>query len=90
MQRPTLRLLLTALALLASAVCSGCQSEEAKLLEHPEEAGPHGAKGVAEPPIVPVAAAIANAIADATGGAIGRIPITPEDVLDALAENRQP
>jgi len=63
---------------------------EAKLLEHPEEAGPHGAKGVAEPPIVPVAAAIANAIADATGGAVSRIPITPEDVLDALAENRQP
>ncbi len=62
---------------------------ESVLLEHPEEAGPHGAKGVAEPPIVPVAAAIGNAIADATGGAIARLPITPEDVLDALAENRR-
>jgi CO/xanthine dehydrogenase Mo-binding subunit len=60
---------------------------EVVLLEHPEEAGPHGAKGVAEPPIVPVAAAIGNAIADATGGAIARLPITPEDILDALAEN---
>ena len=60
---------------------------EAVLLEHPEEAGPHGAKGAAEPPIVPVAAAIGNAIADATGGDINRIPITPEDVLDALTEN---
>lgn len=57
---------------------------EAVLLEHPEEAGPHGAKGVAEPPVVPVAAAIGNAIADATGGAITSVPITPEDVLDAL------
>ncbi len=57
---------------------------EVVLLEHPDEAGPHGAKGVAEPPIVPVAAAIGNAVADATGGAITRVPITPEDVLDAL------
>jgi CO/xanthine dehydrogenase Mo-binding subunit len=57
---------------------------EAVLLEHPEEAGPHGAKGVAEPPVVPVAAAIGNAIADATGGAITSVPVTPEDVLDAL------
>jgi CO/xanthine dehydrogenase Mo-binding subunit len=60
---------------------------EVVLLEHPDEEGPHGAKGVAEPPIVPVAAAIGNAIAHATGGAINRVPITPEDVLDALAEN---
>lgn len=57
---------------------------EVVLLEHPDEAGPHGAKGVAEPPVVPVAAAIGNAVADATGGAISRVPITPEDVLDAL------
>ncbi|MDH5616049.1 MAG: xanthine dehydrogenase family protein molybdopterin-binding subunit [Acidimicrobiia bacterium] len=57
---------------------------EAALLEHPDEAGPYGAKGTAEPPIVPVAAAIANAIADATGGSINRVPITPEDVLEAL------
>ncbi len=59
---------------------------EVVLLEHPDEAGPHGAKGVAEPPIVPVAAAIGNAVADATGGRIDRIPITPERVLAALEE----
>jgi CO/xanthine dehydrogenase Mo-binding subunit len=57
---------------------------EAVLLGHGAEAGPYGAKGVAEPPIVPVAAAIGNAIADATGGPVNRIPITPQDVLDAL------
>lgn len=57
---------------------------EAVILEHPAESGPYGAKGAAEPPIVPVAAAIANAVADATGGAINRIPITPDDVLNAL------
>jgi CO/xanthine dehydrogenase Mo-binding subunit len=57
---------------------------EAVLLEHGAEEGPYGAKGVGEPPIVPVAAAIGNAVADATGGEITRVPITPEDVLDAL------
>lgn len=57
---------------------------EAILLEHPDAAGPHGAKGVAEPPIVPVAAAVGNAVADATGGAVDEIPITAEAVLRAL------
>ncbi len=57
---------------------------EAVLLEHASAAGPYGAKGVAEPPIVPVAAAIANAVADAVGAPIDQIPITPEAVLDAL------
>jgi CO/xanthine dehydrogenase Mo-binding subunit len=43
-----------------------------------------GPKGVAEPPIVPVAAAIANAVADAIGRPITRLPITPFAVLEAL------
>lgn len=60
-------------------------------LEHGEPEGPYGAKGVAEPPVVPVAAAVANAVADAVAkssaavpGHIDRIPITPEAVLRAL------
>ncbi|MFV1961045.1 MAG: xanthine dehydrogenase family protein molybdopterin-binding subunit [Acidimicrobiia bacterium] len=57
---------------------------EAVLLQHEAATGPYGAKGVAEPPIVPVAAAIANAVADAIGRPIDQIPITPEAVLDAL------
>lgn len=57
---------------------------EAVLMSHAAEAGPYGAKGVAEPPIVPVGAAIANAVADAIGASINRLPITPDDVLDAL------
>jgi CO/xanthine dehydrogenase Mo-binding subunit len=47
--------------------------------------GPHGAKGVGEPPILPTAAAIANAIYDATGVLITELPITPERVRQALA-----
>lgn len=54
------------------------------ILEHPHEAGPFGAKGVAEPPVVPVAAAIANAVADATGADITRLPIDAEQVLAAI------
>jgi CO/xanthine dehydrogenase Mo-binding subunit len=57
---------------------------ESVLLEHPDPAGPFGAKGVAEPPVVPVAAAIANAVADAVGSPIDSLPITPEMVLEAL------
>lgn len=57
---------------------------EAVFMSHGSEAGPYGAKGVAEPPIVPVGAAIANAVADAVGGPIDRLPITPDVVLDAL------
>jgi CO/xanthine dehydrogenase Mo-binding subunit len=56
------------------------------LLEHPEAQGPHGARGVAEPPIIPVPAAIGCAIADAIGRPISRIPITPDDILEALSD----
>ena len=35
-----------------------------------------GAKGIGEPPIIPIAAAIANAIRDATGADIRSLPIT--------------
>jgi CO/xanthine dehydrogenase Mo-binding subunit len=40
-----------------------------------------GAKGVAEPPIIPVAPAIANAVADAIGVEMNELPITPWRVL---------
>jgi CO/xanthine dehydrogenase Mo-binding subunit len=57
---------------------------EIVLLENGHDEGPFGARGVAEPPVVPVAAAIANAVADAIGAPISRIPITPADILDAI------
>ena len=45
-----------------------------------------GSKGLGEPPIVPTAAAIANAIRDATGADVRSLPITREEMLRALAE----
>ena len=48
-----------------------------------------GSKGLGEPPIVPVAAAIANAIRDATGADVRSLPITREEMLRALDEARR-
>jgi CO/xanthine dehydrogenase Mo-binding subunit len=48
-----------------------------------------GSKGIGEPPIVPVAAAIANAIRDATGADVRSLPITRAEMLRALAEARE-
>jgi CO/xanthine dehydrogenase Mo-binding subunit len=45
---------------------------------------PYGAKGVGEPPIVPTAAAVANAVYDAIGVRVTSLPLTPEKVLAAI------
>jgi CO/xanthine dehydrogenase Mo-binding subunit len=47
-----------------------------------------GAKGLGEPPIIPTAAAIANAIRDATGADVRSLPIDREEMLRALREAR--
>jgi CO/xanthine dehydrogenase Mo-binding subunit len=54
------------------------------LVEVPSALGPFGAKGVGEPPVVPVAAAIANAIRDAVGVHMTQLPMTPERVFASL------
>ncbi|MDP6140513.1 MAG: molybdopterin-dependent oxidoreductase [Arenicellales bacterium] len=46
--------------------------------------GPRGAKGVGEAPAICVAAAVANAIENATGVRIYQLPFTPENVYRAL------
>jgi xanthine dehydrogenase YagR molybdenum-binding subunit len=43
-----------------------------------------GSKGVGEPPIIPSAPAIANAVADAIGVRIKDLPITKDKILGAL------
>jgi xanthine dehydrogenase YagR molybdenum-binding subunit len=48
-----------------------------------------GVKGVGEPPIIPTAAAIANAIYDAIGVRFYDTPITRDKVLNALEEIEQ-
>jgi CO/xanthine dehydrogenase Mo-binding subunit len=48
-----------------------------------------GSKGLGEPPIIPTAAAIANAIRDATGADVRSVPVTREEMLRALKEARE-
>ena len=46
-------------------------------------AGPRGSKGIGEPPCVPTAGAVANAIAQVTGARVRQLPMTPERVWTA-------
>jgi CO/xanthine dehydrogenase Mo-binding subunit len=58
-----------------------------ELLDIPDEHLTNlGSKGLGEPPIVPIAAAIANAIRDATGADVRSLPISREEMLRALRE----
>ncbi len=57
---------------------------ESILVQHPSVVGPYGAKGVGEPPSIEPPAAVANAVAAATGIRITSLPITAEKVALAL------
>ncbi len=61
---------------------------ETILIETHDPRGPFGAKGIGEPGLVPTAAAIANAIYNACGIRIRELPITREDLLDALEKRK--
>jgi xanthine dehydrogenase molybdenum-binding subunit len=50
---------------------------ESEFIENPEPTSPYGTKALGEPPTVPGAAAIRNAVLHATGIAINTIPLTP-------------
>jgi CO/xanthine dehydrogenase Mo-binding subunit len=54
------------------------------LVELASEHGPFGAKGVGEPPVIGVPAAIANAVADATGQRLTVLPITSQAIVRSL------
>jgi len=45
------------------------------MIEVPSPVGPLGAKGVGEPPAIPGAAAVANAVSRATGVRVRELPI---------------
>ena len=54
------------------------------LVDQPER----GVIGLGEPPVISTAAAIANAVSNATGARIRKLPITPDTVLTALQQER--
>ncbi|HEY6052552.1 MAG TPA: molybdopterin cofactor-binding domain-containing protein, partial [Gaiellaceae bacterium] len=58
-----------------------------ELLDIPDEHLTNlGSKGLGEPPIIPTAAAVANAIRDATGADVRSLPLDREEMLRALRE----
>ncbi len=56
------------------------------IIETADPIGPWGARGMGEMPYIPLAAAIAAAVKDATGVWIDEFPLTPERVLGYLSE----
>jgi CO/xanthine dehydrogenase Mo-binding subunit len=56
------------------------------VLESGEGMGPWGARGIGEPAMVPTAPAIANAVRDAVGVRVTRLPITPERLWRAMQD----
>jgi isoquinoline 1-oxidoreductase len=62
---------------------SNMPKTEVVLVNNPELAP----DGIAEPPIITVGAAIANAVYDATGARVYQLPMTPARVLQALKQS---
>lgn len=65
-------------------VASDLPMIEAVMVEVPNPNHPFGVKGVGEANIIPVMAAIANAIEQATGKRLTQLPMSPPKVLEAL------
>ena len=58
-------------------------------VEKPDPVGPMGAKGLGEHVLIPTAPAIVNAIRDASGAEIDRLPALPHRVLAAIRKARE-
>ena len=59
------------------------------LVEDPEPTGPYGAKGVAEPALLPTAPAVHNAVAAAVGEHTFRNPVSAETIWSILQRRRR-
>ncbi len=61
-----------------------------RLIESVDPEGPFGAKGLGESGVIPVAAAVANAVDDAVGARIRELPLTPARVFAAIQGREGP
>ena len=59
---------------------------ESAFVENPEPTSPFGVKALGEPPAVPAASAIRNAILQATGVPVDRLPLTPPTLFGRFRE----
>ena len=62
---------------------------ESILIEDSSPLGPFGAKGIGEQALIPTAPAILNALYDAAGVRIYKLPATPDKVLAAVKARRE-
>ncbi|PWB52387.1 MAG: aldehyde oxidase [Anaerolineales bacterium] len=62
------------------------QQVKAVILEYADPIGPYGARGMAEMPFLPLAAAVIDAVHQATGVWFFEFPLTPERVLKGLGK----
>ena len=59
---------------------------EAQFVENAEPTSPFGTKALGEPPACPVAPAIRNAILNATGVAVDKLPLNPHNLFQRFSE----
>jgi xanthine dehydrogenase YagR molybdenum-binding subunit len=91
MDRPTGRSLTTGLETYRVPTVKDVPKIVVRFIDVPDtEANNVGAKGLGEPPIIPTAAAVANAVANATGTRIRTLPLTRKRVLDEMAAQMKP
>ncbi|NCB31601.1 MAG: xanthine dehydrogenase molybdenum-binding subunit XdhA, partial [Clostridia bacterium] len=64
--------------------CMDIPDIEVEFVETYEPSGPFGAKGLAEPPTIPQAAAVRNAILHATGVGAHALPMNPQNLVHAF------
>jgi len=60
------------------------------VVEHPVKAGPYGAKGVGELVSIPTTPAITNAIYNATGVRVDRLPVDQAELVRLMVGNTNP
>jgi CO/xanthine dehydrogenase Mo-binding subunit len=60
----------------------------ALIIEAPDPSGPHGAKGVGEPSLIPTAPAIANGASRALGVRMTHLPLSLERVMETLEKEK--
>src|SRR6266571_4729345 len=65
-------------------VCSDLPMLDTVMVEVPNPKHPQGVKGVGEVPLVPVMAAVANAVHNALGKRFYSLPMSPPKVLDVI------
>jgi len=70
-------------------VCSDVPMIDTVIVEVPNPRHPYGVRGVGETPIVPPMAAIANAVAAATGIRFTELPMSPPRVLAAIDAKKE-